>query len=281
MTGVALIVATVLLLTAAVLLPGGRRSPGYRLTHLQVVQAGQQRPATRPPVRGGGSSRQRWPGSGPRSPDRDRAEQRSGRGQPPRPWLLRGTPVLVAAASWVLVGGWGGVVAAAATGAAAWWVIHRLPAPAPTRDRRAAAAALPYGVDLLAAALRSGAPVDRALAMVGRALGGPLGRRFDEVGRALRLGVHGVDGWHALADVPGAAGVIAAAVRTAESGATLAAACARAAAELREQRDAEADAAAQRAGVLIVLPLGACFLPAFVLVGVVPILLGVLHDVLA
>ena len=47
----------------------------------------------------------------------------------------------------------------------------------------------------------------------------------------------------------------------------------------REQREARVDAAAQRAGVLVVLPLGLCFLPAFVLVGVVPILLGVLDDV--
>lgn len=270
MNGVALTVATALLLTAVLLLPVGRRRPGHRLTQLQVIQAGRQR-----------SAAARRLGGDERSASRDRAEQRSWRGGPRWPWLLRGTPVLVAAAGWALVGGWGGVVAAAATGAAAWWVIHRLPAPAATRDRRAAAAELPYGVDLLAAALRAGAPVDRALAVVGHALGGPLGRRFDQVGRALRLGVHGEDGWRALADVPGSAGVIAAAVRTAESGATLAAACARAATDLRERRDAEADAAAQRAGVLIVLPLGACFLPAFVLVGVVPILLGVLHDVLA
>jgi pilus assembly protein TadC len=32
-----------------------------------------------------------------------------------------------------------------------------------------------------------------------------------------------------------------------------------------------------RASVWVVLPLGLCFLPAFVLVGVVPIVMGLLH----
>jgi hypothetical protein len=35
-----------------------------------------------------------------------------------------------------------------------------------------------------------------------------------------------------------------------------------------------------RAGVLIVLPLGLCFLPAFVLAGLVPVVVAVLGDVL-
>jgi len=42
-----------------------------------------------------------------------------------------------------------------------------------------------------------------------------------------------------------------------------------------------ADAAARRAGVLIVLPLGLCFLPAFVLAGLVPVIVAVLGDVLS
>ncbi len=50
--------------------------------------------------------------------------------------------------------------------------------------------------------------------------------------------------------------------------------------ELRAARGAECEAAARRAGVLVVLPLGLCFLPAFVLAGLVPIVLSVLGDVL-
>ncbi|MBM0257196.1 secretion system protein, partial [Micromonospora sp. 4G55] len=36
----------------------------------------------------------------------------------------------------------------------------------------------------------------------------------------------------------------------------------------------------RRAGVLIVLPLGLCFLPAFILAGLVPVIVAVLGDVL-
>ena len=40
------------------------------------------------------------------------------------------------------------------------------------------------------------------------------------------------------------------------------------------------EAAAQRVSVLIVLPLGLCFLPAFVFAGIVPVIVAVLGDVL-
>ena len=49
---------------------------------------------------------------------------------------------------------------------------------------------------------------------------------------------------------------------------------------LRTARLAAVEAAGQRAGVLLVLPLGLCFLPAFVLAGIVPVIVAVLGDVL-
>jgi hypothetical protein len=39
--------------------------------------------------------------------------------------------------------------------------------------------------------------------------------------------------------------------------------------------------AARRVGVLVVAPLGLCFLPAFVLLGVVPVVLGLTGPLLA
>jgi len=50
--------------------------------------------------------------------------------------------------------------------------------------------------------------------------------------------------------------------------------------DLRASRSAGVEAAAARVGVLIVLPLGLCFLPAFVLAGIVPVIVAVLGDVL-
>jgi pilus assembly protein TadC len=72
----------------------------------------------------------------------------------------------------------------------------------------------------------------------------------------------------------------AAVIRSAESGSALAAAFTRLADDQRARRSTDAEAAARRAGVLIVLPLGLCFLPAFVFAGIVPVIVAVLGDVL-
>lgn len=104
--------------------------------------------------------------------------------------------------------------------------------------------------------------------------------RLRHVGRALALGARPAEAWAPLADLPAAGPVVRAAVRTSDTGAALAGACLRCAAQIRADRDTDAEAAGQRAGVLVVLPLGCCFLPAFVLVGVVPTVIGVLDGVL-
>ena len=139
---------------------------------------------------------------------------------------------------------------------------------------------LPLCADLLAAALRAGAPVDRAAAAVADALGGPLGERLERAARSLRLGAEPPEAWGHLSDVAGADRLVAAAIRSSASGGALAGAFTRLADDLRADRAVAAEAAARRAGVLIVLPLGLCFLPAFVLAGLVPVVIAVLGDVL-
>jgi hypothetical protein len=77
-----------------------------------------------------------------------------------------------------------------------------------------------------------------------------------------------------------AAGVsMPSAIRAAASAAGPAAApeISRAAERLRMRGNAEAQRRIARAGVWVVLPLGLCFLPAFVLVGVVPVAVGLLQ----
>ncbi|OJF12359.1 type II secretion system F family protein [Couchioplanes caeruleus] len=153
--------------------------------------------------------------------------------------------------------------------------------PAAVRALRTRAQAdLPLAADLLAAALRAGAPVDHAVSAVAEALGGPLGDRLDRVGRSLRLGADPPEAWAHLADIPGAPRLIAAAVRSSTSGGALAGAFTRLADDLRADRVIAAEAAARRAGTLIVLPLGLCFLPAFLLAGLVPVVIAVLGDIL-
>jgi pilus assembly protein TadC len=188
--------------------------------------------------------------------------------------------VLVGVAVGVLVGGWWGCCAGLGVAVGLHQLLHRMEPSAVRQARLRAVADLPLAADLLAAALRAGAPVDRAAAAVAEALGGPLGEHLARVERSLRLGADPPEAWSQLAAVAGAERVIAAAVRSSASGAALAGALSRLADDLRADRTVAAEAAARRAGVLIVLPLGLCFLPAFILAGLVPVVVAVLGDVL-
>ncbi|MYW04674.1 type II secretion protein F, partial [Streptomyces sp. SID3343] len=63
-------------------------------------------------------------------------------------------------------------------------------------------------------------------------------------------------------------------------GAPAAQAVARAADEQRAAQRRTATAAARRVGVRATVPLGLCFLPAFLLIGVVPIVIGLTSTLL-
>jgi Flp pilus assembly protein TadB len=142
------------------------------------------------------------------------------------------------------------------------------------------AADLPVACDLVAAALRAGAPPGRAVDVVGEALGGPVGERLRRVGAALAAGAAPATAWGELAGLDGADRLVRAATHSADRGSALAAALVRVADDLRAARASAADARVRRLGVLVVLPLGLCFLPAFLLAGVVPVVVAVLGDVL-
>jgi pilus assembly protein TadC len=193
---------------------------------------------------------------------------------------VRVVAVLAGAAVWAVVGGVPGLVVGVVTAVALDRVVRRLEPREVRRDRHAATAVLPFAADLLAAALTAGATVDGALRSVGRAVGGPLGDRLQRVAAAHALGAGPDDLWRPLADLPAALPVIRAAQRSHQSGAALAVALRRAADAARAAEDGSDEAAVRRTGVLIVLPVGLCFLPAFVLIGIVPVIVGVLGDVL-
>ena len=200
----------------------------------------------------------------------------AGKGRNPRIALAVGAGLAVV----LLVGRWWALPVGAAVGFGLERYL-RLREPAAVREARLRAMAdLPLCADLLAAALRAGAPVERAAAGVADALSGPLGERLERTARSLRLGAGPPEAWAHLADVPGADRLVAAAIRSSASGGALAGALSRLADDLRGDRSVAAEAAARRAGVLIVLPLGLCFLPAFLLAGLVPVVVAVLGDVL-
>jgi Flp pilus assembly protein TadB len=180
----------------------------------------------------------------------------------------------------VIVGGRLGVVVALAVGMAVHGWLRRRPTPDQLAEVRRLDADLPFAADLVAAALRSGAPPDSAAGCAGRALGGPVGERLQSVARALRLGTPADEAWSYLGEADAARRLARAAVRSQHSGAALAGSFLKVADDLRDDRLIAADAEGRRAGVLIVLPLGLCFLPAFVLAGLVPVIVAVLGGVL-
>jgi pilus assembly protein TadC len=179
-----------------------------------------------------------------------------------------------------LVGGWSGLAAGIAAMGIVGWLLPRCAPFAGEGERLRAAGEMPVAVDLLAAALRAGVPPERAARVVGEALGGPIGARLLASADALLVGEQPALAWANLGDLPGADRLVRAAVRSSDSGAALAGALERVAGDLRAARGAAAEAAAHRVGVLVVLPLGLCFLPAFLLAGVVPVVVAVLGEVL-
>ncbi|MFD7295622.1 type II secretion system F family protein [Streptomyces sp. NPDC059897] len=179
-------------------------------------------------------------------------------------------------AGFVLVGGVAGVVVGAVGGVGVlrWGRGREADARAGANARGTAVRQLPLASDLLASCLAAGAgPVEAARA-VGEALGGPVGRALERGAAQVRLGGELSVAWRELAAVPGADGLVRLLERAGESGAPAAAPVARFAEECRAERARHATAAARRAAVTITAPVGLCFLPAFLVVGVVPVVIG-------
>ncbi|SHG09918.1 Flp pilus assembly protein TadB [Jatrophihabitans endophyticus] len=153
-----------------------------------------------------------------------------------------------------------------------WWGLRRMrPGHAtPAEDRWVALV-----LDLAAAALRAGRPPADAVSAAAQAAGPEIRAAFERVAGLLRLGAEPAQAWAVLARDGPLGPVSTVAVRSAASGARLAAAFERLAVELRAEATADATARAQRAGVRAMAPLAACFLPSFVLLGVVPVVVGV------
>ncbi|CAL9501682.1 hypothetical protein SUDANB120_03458 [Streptomyces sp. enrichment culture] len=191
-------------------------------------------------------------------------------------------PVGVLAAVWLLVGGPIGAPA----GCAAALAVRRLrrrprPDPAAAVDPREVERGLPFAADLLAACLAAGAGPVQAAEAVGESLGGPVGDGLALAGAEVRLGGEPGSAWGRLARLPGAAPLAQCLERAARTGAPAAEQAARLAGALREERARSAQARAQRAAVLVTAPVGLCFLPAFLAVGVAPVVIGMASGLLS
>jgi Flp pilus assembly protein TadB len=191
-----------------------------------------------------------------------------------------GSGAISAALTWLLIGGWLGAAAGATVGVAGAVWLARSREARESKDSARVRADLPFALDLLAAGLRTGASTPRVLEVVARETRGPLGDGLQDISRMLSAGVPVPRAFELLDRYPDGARLARAAARSADSGASLAAACTRVADDLRAARTGLVEASAARAAVWLVLPLGLCFLPAFVLAGVVPVVMSVLGGVL-
>ncbi|MFF0203162.1 type II secretion system F family protein [Streptomyces sp. NPDC005017] len=217
------------------------------------------------------------------------AVEAAGRGSPPRvlPTLRTWSePVGVVCAGWVLVGGFTGVLAGlAGAGALCRWRRGRAAAEGTARALDAVRAAqgarqLPLAADLLAACIAAGAGPVAAAQAVGEALGGPVGEALARGAAEVRLGGEPAGAWRGLAAVPGAQGLARLLERADVSGLPAAGPVSRLAADARADWTRTATARARRAAVLVTAPVGLCFLPAFIAVGVLPVVIGLAGEVL-
>jgi len=182
----------------------------------------------------------------------------------------------VLVASSVVLGARGLVIGAVAAPVAVA-IVRRLHDRAPP-SRPSAALALT--LDLVSIALRAGQPLDTALAHAADP-GTDSGNVLLRVAGVLRLGADGEQAWQIADEDPVLARVAATARRSATSGTRLANAFERLATDLRDDIRTNAQARGHRVGVLVAAPLGLCFLPAFVCLGIVPIIVGIAGGLLS
>ncbi|WP_328900922.1 type II secretion system F family protein [Streptomyces sp. NBC_00441] len=256
-------VAVALCLYARVVLPLARRQAGRR-----VRRRGEHLLAVGPAVPGGSTGPFRSSGA--------RVGQLVSVG-PARQWLVLSAVVLT---GWFLVGGLAGwaVGLASACGARRWQrqrLGHAARLFAESKARTAEVVRqLPMAADLLAACLSAGAGPVEAAEAVGESLGGPVGDQLARTAAEIRLGGDPAVAWGRFGGLTGAAVLAGCLDRAGSTGAPVAEPVARIAEALRAERARAAVARAQRAAVMVTAPVGLCFLPAFLAVGVAPVVIG-------
>jgi len=148
------------------------------------------------------------------------------------------------------------------------------------RGHRVDPLAVATAFDLLAACLRAGLPMATAASSVATFAPDPMGPALRRAADLMTLGADPTVAWADCAADDATQALARMARRSARSGASLAAGIAELADQRRSAAADSAAAKAERAGVMIAGPLGLCFLPAFVCLGIVPVVIGLAGRVL-
>ncbi|WP_231123415.1 type II secretion system F family protein [Nocardioides sambongensis] len=168
-----------------------------------------------------------------------------------------------------------GVAAAVAT----WWAATRIEPVAVRRRREEERRDLPHIVALLAAALRAGAAPAPAISVVGRALPGAAADRLAALAARLELGADPGELWSELGGDPTLGELGRTMARAHRAGAPVVEAVERLGEELAEQARGEVEDRARTVGVRAAVPLGVCLLPAFLLLGIVPLVAALAAEI--
>lgn len=177
---------------------------------------------------------------------------------------------------WAVAGGPGGAVVGVLAGAAVVVVGRRLTGGS---DARTGAGDLAAAWDLLAVCLRAGMAVPVSVEAAAARLPGDAGETLRRTAGLLALGAGADEAWAGPAALPEMATFGRAAARSAATGAALGRTAESEAIRLRAELADLAEARAQRAAVRITAPLGLCFLPAFLVLGIAPVVIGLAGEV--
>ncbi|MFD4293620.1 type II secretion system F family protein [Rhodococcus sp. NPDC058505] len=134
--------------------------------------------------------------------------------------------------------------------------------------------------DLFAACMRAGLTTAAAASAVSERAPEPLAGALRRAANLLALGAEPDTAWQQANSHPEVEALSRIARRSARSGSALAEAMTELAADQRAAVEDRGVAAAERAGVLISGPLGLCFLPAFLCLGIAPVVIGLAAGVL-
>jgi len=132
----------------------------------------------------------------------------------------------------------------------------------------------PIVAELLATAVAAGATIGEAIEVVSQAVEEPLRSRLSTVRTAFGLGADPHSAWSGWLDDPALSQIAQAVIRSQHTGAPLSFVLDAAAKDMRQAHRSDVEARARAAGVRAVAPLALCYLPAYLLVGVVPVVAG-------
>ena len=180
----------------------------------------------------------------------------------------------------VLMGSVGALMWAVPAGLLVFWGLGRLETNGAARRRAQLVAELPAALDLLSACVMAGMPLRTATAAVGAAVGGVLADRFGTVVSHTAAGFGDSDAWASLGSDDVLGTVARDLARAADAGTSVGGMLARHAESARAAAQASAVARARAVGVRTIVPVSVCYLPAFFLIGVVPVIAGVLSTLL-